>query len=529
MSVQKPSSLRGFIAAASLSTLLVSASAPAQESTETNNPQDQNTTELSTTPAKSYMSEATRKTYGKYIDFVAQYTPGLTFVVLTPDDLDAKLNQDELGALGNAAGCVPIIPIDTTEHGVNALLKMEVAQTQILDMLKSSAESDNPIIKQDILVNTLYNNPLKFTQTVTAAAASALTGEAASVSFDREIVNETPLNFAIISMPTTFNKTEYAEGFAGISINYLDNLKATTEDWVLDILGHEIAGHAHNAHTGAELNAEYNCSIINSEWIDNSNSQESISDVIGSLIYRDAQKEGIVSNTNFAKEKESLRALGNLYIAPNSSSYANTADINDHVTTLVFDADAPDYISDLDHKEMNTLPATINRLADAISGYVSMIDFKKELKQNPENYHPEQRAYFESISHDPAHLEEELDKFALAGQEKRLGSPGGNGLNPVPSDPQWHYAAIAFIHKNNLLKTVKQETLPVYNQAIDDLIQDFLNAADRHGSKLKNPEIIQKMDNSLKAEDFKFLDFNSFLGVKTDSVDISPNQPEPGV
>ncbi len=529
MSTQKPTSLRGFVAAASLSTLLASASAySTQEETETSL-NNHGVTETQVDTSTSFTSDATSKTYGKYIDYISQYTPGLTFMVLTPDDLTVKLTTEELDALKNSAGCHPLMPLGTTEHGVTALLKIEAASEEIMHMIKSYAETDTPIIEKEVLIDTLYNNPTDFTLTVNASAGGALTGNAMSVSFTNEITSKAPVNFAIITMPSQFDKTEYIRGISGLPTKFLENFNATTEDWVLDVLAHEIAGHAHNTHTSIKHNAEYNCAKINSEWLDNSNFQESVSDIIASNIYRDGQKDGLASNADFPKEKEALRALGALYMAPNTASISNTHDVNDHVTTLIFDTDAPEYMSNLDNTNTSTLPATINRLADAMTGYVTLVSLKEELKNKPDEYPAEQHAYIKSISLDPKDFEKQMDGFAYAGQEKRLGALALDGVTPIPAEPQWHYAAIAFIHKHDLLKGVKDEIEPQYAAAIDDLIQDFIEAADRHASKLKNPEIIEKMDNVLKAEYFEFLDFNAFIGVQEEATTTAAIHPAPGV
>lgn len=512
MSLQKNSPLRNFVVAASItlstSTALASSTLGAENvSNRQDNTAPENVIEQ---PGQYFMSSSTAKTYGKHIDFITQHTPGLTVLVLTPNDMGVTLTEDEKNALIDSGSCHPINPIGTTEAGVSAQHKIEIAQQHMLETLRQSAKSEEPIISQKILADTLYNNPVDFTAALGSAVTSSLTGQAASISLNQYLVSDKPINLAIISMPNDMNLTQEIEGYSSISSSYLNGFKSTIEDRKFFTLAHEIGGHAYNEHTGDQLNADYNCATLNEEWITQSNYDESIGDIYATRLYQLAQAEGLVSTANAPKEVEAQRSLSNLYLGINSSQIANTYDIHDHVTTLLFDADDKDFMSEHEISGTGFIATTINRLADAISGYAVFQDFKK----NPKAYHKEQSDYFNSLPDDPKSFKDFIDTFAIAGQELRIGSPPVGEFKGVEANPQWHYAAIAYIHKHDLLKQVKEETIESYRNAVDELINDFIEATEAHGQKLKNPDIMNTLETHLPPKHFEFLNFNAFLGLK---------------
>jgi len=337
----------------------------------------------------------------------------------------------------------------------------------------------------------------------------ALSGTMAALSLNKTLVDNNQ-NIAIVTMPEKYDLNEHIKGVSGVPVDYINGLQSTEGDMILHVLGHEIVGHAYHEHTGDTLNADYNCAIINMEWVDLSNKDESIADIMGSHIHKEAQKHAkeLVSTANTTQEVAALRALGNLYIGSSAATMANTTHVNDHVTTVLFDPNTPNLESELDNTDTSLIPANINRLADGIIGYITSIEFTKELKANPEQYQQEQHEYFQSLSYAPEDIIEQLNQFAETGQDYRM------GLRGTPQDPQYHYAAIAFIHKHDLLKTVKSEVNENYAAVMDDIINDFMSATEKHGQKLKNHEITKTIENHLKPEHFKSFDFNAFIGAE---------------
>lgn len=288
-------------------------------------------------------------------------------------------------------------------------------------------------------------------------------------------------------------------------------------------LGHEIAGHAFHKHSGKDY--KYNCVTINVDFVDTSNINESVSDIAASVIYKDAQAAGLTSSADAPTEEAALRALGNLYIASNLATYSKTADMNSHVTTLLFDPKSENFKSDIDIANMpsaSTLPLTINRIADAISGFIFVQDVKKLMAETPEKYSPEQHTYFNALSTDPKDFANYINEFATQGQNIRFGITPNNISDGLKPDPQHHYAAVAFIKKHDLLSPALEDMAPEYAIATNDLINDFLEAADKYAPKLKNPEISARLEKELKPEHFNFLTFN----VLTNSEPEKQTEPE---
>lgn len=525
MSVEKKSTLQNFIAATALSTLLYSGTAHSEtispEDHKNQQPDPQTQQQAPLTPASTFMSDDTKEKYGKYITFIEPYTPGLTTLLLTPSDLSIEFTEEDKNNVELQSGCLGT-PYQQTESMVHTNQKIEAAYDNIQTTLLNMSETDTPIIPKDTLEATLINNPREWSNAMWGAANMALPGTMAALSLNKTLVNNDQ-NFAIVTMPEKYDLNEHIKGLSGVHVDYINGLQSTESDMILHILGHEIAGHAYHEHNGDTLNVDYNCAIINMEWVDLSNKDESIADIMGSRIHKEAQKhtKGLVSNADTTQEVAALRALGNLYIGNNAATMANTTHINDHVTTVLFDPNTPNLESGLNNTDTSLIPANINRLADGIVGYMTSIEFIKEMKKDPDRYSQAQHEYFQSLSYAPEDLVEQLDKFAETGQDYRM------GLRGAPQDPQLHYAAVAFIHKHDLLKNVRSEVKENYAAVMDDIVSDFVSAADKYAQKLKNPDITAKIESRLKPEHFNAFNFNAFIGAKEETQPTGPVMDTP--
>lgn len=478
--------------------------------------------------ARFFMSEETDKTYGAQINFIRDYVPGLTALVLTDNELGVEITEEDKKNIQLMMSCAGYTAQPTKET-IDTTIKIKQAQDNLYGIIRNLSEGEDPMLRPEDLQNAVANNPRDFMDDVFSATIHTLIGSEASISFKKFFPNDRNINFAIIPLSSKMDSVEEnILGLTGLPAEYTENIQSTVEDLSLMTLGHEIGGHAFHKHGGRDNS--YDCVIINSDSASESNIEESVGDIAASIIYKDAQVAGLTSPANTPEEHAALRALGSLYLASNNSAYTNTTDLNTHVTTVMLDTKSPDFQSDIDIANMpsvSVLPLYINRVADAISGYFLVVDLMERMKKNPDGYSKQQHDYFGALSTNPRDFSKHFDAFAEQGLTARHGIYGDNGELQEKPDYETFYEAVSFIKKHGLLDQAASGMAEDYAIAMKDLIDDFLAAAEKHAPKLKTPEVSARIENTFKKEDFNFLTLEALTAMNIKYKTEEPPKPQP--
>lgn len=459
-----------------------------------------------------FFSDKVNITYGNELKFIQKYTPNLSVLILSPDDFDTAITENEKRILeyieANEESFLPNTPENNTIKR-----KLRNAQAIILTKIKGFSTGENPMLPANALEYALRKNQKEFNTTLRDVAIKALSGTMETASFASFFKTNPEVNFAVITLPAQLDDMPFfTEGVSGLSSEYLDNFKSTAADFRLVFIGHEIAGHAF--HKDIQRKPHFKEYKIDTRYTDESIKMESLGDIAGITIFEKAKEQNLTSGADTPAEFAALRALGAFYNSTNISSCRAINDINTHYTTLLFNPKSSGSFDNFDLKKtpaLSVLPPLINRIADAISGFVAAQDSKEEMKHNPNAFTPEQKLFFKSLPSEQSKLLKNLDAFAELGESIRLGTIIGDSFATTKANPQYHHAALAFIKEHNLLEKIKSEMGDDYAFAIDDLLQDFTDAAEKYAPKLKNPEISVKMTTRLNASRFANLNYDVFI------------------
>ncbi len=495
MNEQKTSSLRNFIAAASISTIMTSMPVSAISAEENYDQTNDVVTLQSALPSVSYMTDDTRNLYGKYSEIVNQYLPGMSTLIITSNDLGVDFTEEEKEDIAIRSSCDGITIAPTIES-VAAFQKMEAVTDSLYSVLKNLSGSETSLFKNNILKEAVYNAPNETMFLIASAANTATAEVAAAITFDGIFPGSPEFNFAIITMPPKLQSVEiHSQGISGLPFKYLEHIERTAEDSAFADIAHEFS-HAYYKHKND--NQDYSCVSIDSSISDQSNINESEADIMKARIIDDWRNHQKALGADINAEEHALRALGALYLS--SSSLVHTQHINGHVTTQMHDIIDSDFQSDIDLTKTpgsSAISPAIAVIVDIIAGFVAIDDIKKEYKDNENSYVVEDIEYFNSLSINQSEIMEYSENFRLIGAIKRIGSMANELRAEKEADPQYLYEAVAYIDKRRILDNAYETMDPAYAHIMQDIISDFLDSADKYASKLKNPEIEKRFKAKL--------------------------------
>lgn len=495
MNERKTSSLRNFIAAASVSTIMTSMPVSAISAEEHFEQTNDVITLQSALPSISYMTENTEKLYGEYTKIVNQYLPGMSTLIITSNDLGVDFSKEEKEDIAIRSSCDGITIAPTIES-VAAFQKIEIVKNNLYSVLKNLSGSETSLFKNNVLKEAVYNAPNETMLLIGSAANTAILEVAAAITFDGIFSESSNFNFAIISMPPKLQSVEmHSQGLSGLPFKYLENIERTAEDSALSDIAHEFA---HVYHKHKKDDTEYYCVTVDTAISDQSNIYESEADITKAKIIADWRKQGDTLGADINAEEHALRALGALYLS--SSSLLHTQHINGHVTTQMHDLIDSDFQSDIDLTQTpgaSGLASTIAMIADIIAGFVAIDDIKKEYTDNENSYMTEEIEYFNALPIHDTKIIDYSENFRLVGAIKRTGELVNELRTAKDADPQYLYEAVAYIDEHRILDEAYETMNPAYAHIMKDIISDFLDSADKYASKLKNPEIEKRFEAKL--------------------------------
>lgn len=464
--------------------------------------------------AHFYFSDTVNNAYGNQLRFIQKHTPGLSALILSTDDYNIPITEEERGTLEYIKANGEEFATDSPPHN-QAKQKLRNTNESIINQIRGYSANSTPMLPQTALEYITGKNPAEFNSMLSGVASNVLSGTMETLSLAGFFKDTPDLNFAIVTVPASkqFNNVSFfTESTSGLSSELIENIKSTASDFRWVFFGHELAGHAF--HKDVRTPPDTNNEIIDTRYTDEAVKLESREDIAGVIIFEKAKEQNLTSGADTTAEYAALRALGIFYKSLGISSCSDINQINPHYTTVLLNPKLPDFSSKLDLSKtpaLSMLPPLINRVADAISGFIAAQDLKKEMQHNPNAFSAEQRLFFKSLPSDQSAFLEHLDDFAILGESIRTGTVIGDSFKTVKANPQYHYAALAFIKEHNLLAKVKSELGTDYALIIDDLFQDFLDAAEKYAPKLQNLDLSAKMDKRINPSLFGALDYDVFI------------------
>lgn len=450
-------------------------------------------THRATEPARLYASEETRAQYGKLFDVIAPLAPGLHVMLVTSKDIGAPLTGPlanyNWGSRFSCSGAE-----GSPREQIDASAAMEPMQNNLFQQMEGYTHGPHPFLQSAELQRSVSASLSGVSNLISGAVAYALLRDNASATYIPNDLKHVRTRAAMVTMTVEPRlPIDQAKAHSGLEEKYLSNIDGTPMDYALFDLGHEILGHANNAHR-ADADAKYSCIALDPHVVDEGIRDDSAADAAGAAAYRAGQKMKVVTEADVPRTVQSMRALGAFYNNSNIFSAQTNAHVNDHVTTIGYDPDAKNYTSDFNLAAMDgvgSLPLLINSYADVLAGFVYAQHVKEKIKTEPGKFTAEDISKYEALPSSPEAIPENMEKFAEIGVYAR-------GVAPV--EPEKHYAAMAFLVNHHGFDALCARLKPEYARAMDDLLADYMKAVDRNARGLKDEKSIQDIEKTLSGK-----------------------------
>ncbi len=439
-----------------------------------------------------YASENTMAQYGDLLNFAVDNMPLDDFkimVVTAKDILPDGMTSDDHN-WGAGVGCDPYT---ATKDDVDADHAFNEVKNRFAQRLwDSSVDEDNPFLSEGDLVNVTRNETTVMDNVLTQISMAALQQSPSALAIS-EMSEHLPEKLAILILPEDyFEKDFLLQAYSGVALKFINGIDFDERSDMLSIIGHEL-GHALNRHINLP---QYYCQEIDHESLSTTNINEGKADIIGAEIVARGFKEGLISSKNISSQEEALRSMGTFHSGQNSLLAYNMKGLNNHMTNLAFDADAPNFGSTQameDAPRAHEVIMDINSVADALAGFLYAKNYNLAIANNPEDYSEEEKSYYQKFSNDPKDIVPDIESYASLGSYVRH----------YFMESDYHFAALSHLKESGALDDMRETLQPQYQVIHDDALADYFDAFEKYGSdELKNSPHIGAISEAL-GDDFK--------------------------
>ncbi len=462
-----------------------------------------------------YASDSVQRNFPWLADAIDDLAPNTNIMVISKSDVYIPPVSDSHSTLWGAKEDWSRLDSNgsiNTREDVDFWDKFNKTKDNIMQLIGKHSAGEHPFIPKNDLTNALINNHSDVANTIYGAASTTLK-QRYSASFLPAIMGVTTPS-CIVTVPEKLQApTQEASSYAGIDSRYLNDITGTSQDWAVFVIGHEIGGHCHNGHHYSD-NSKYDSIEINLTNIDNGAAHETQADIKGANFYYKMQEKGIATSSDIPAQVEHMRSIGNLLNNSNNYTTINNEHISEHVTTIKFDPAQKNATSQFNVASMSSvsaLPLAINSYADALIGFT----YAQYIKNGIENgtfseLNADDIEFFEKLTKKPSEIFSQLEDFAKLGQDLRF------------QNPEMQYAAIKFLHENNAFDSLKERLKPEYGMALDDLVQDYLEAVDTHAHALKDTDKVDEFKTIFSNQ----IDFTDITDITLITHDYPTAQPD---
>lgn len=406
----------------------------------------------------------------------------LRVLLVTPKDIDPQEGYKKLdwSVMG---GCV----VPATKATVDMSEYLSEKTQKLYQLLMMTASHQDGFMYGAKLREALLRNP--------AAVLGAIGTVTSSVMEERATASNISLHTANLEIPMMIvslkdrleTGDEVAKKFSGLGTTHISKLIKTPEEYMTFTLGHEIIGHGVGGHVGDETAAaKYTCSELNYDITDRGAVHEAESDIAGTMTHRVAQViAGNQDDVSIGPEIEALRAISNIMQTPNRYGTSVTSDIHGHITTVHFDPAQKDYkgafANSVDLRGFTSIPPLLATLSDILTGYVYARTMEDRVKKKDKALTKGEREDFGEVTKKP---EDHISAFVEVGSKVRYGSEADDKYSEIVQNPAWVVASIRYLKKSGGVDAIKAQLRPALRPVVDDMVNDFLRAADMYGSPL---------------------------------------------
>ncbi len=373
----------------------------------------------------------------------------------------------------------------TSKQDIDFKVGFEYAQNRLMHLMtREDLSSQSSFIPKSIISQTFINDHVTMYQITHATTVKAFAQKYAAVRFDTFI--DMSIDACLVTVPNSKEAPiKAAQAMSSLPYNLINGITGNATDWAIFSIGHEIGGHCSKGNISFDKNDLYSLVEINMQSADKVLVSETKGDIAGYELYREMQKAGIASDADVPTQVQHLRALSNFANNGNAYNIYKNENIGAHTTTIGYDTSKEGAISEFNIASMahiSSLPIIINTYSDAIIGLYYAQSIKQLINTgNSPDLNEDSMLMYDMLTDDPNKMHTQLNYFAQIGRNVRA------------NNHEWQYAAIRYLYEENGFDDLKKRIKPEYAKAVDDLLEDYLRAVDKHAIAIKDDNNVKRI------------------------------------